>query len=368
MSVLDFQSPRETDDARQLNGRQPGQGVRRASSRQPSGVALPEVALALADRRSGMLLRHELVDFGLSRGDIERLVRHEQLIRMSGGVFAVADLAKYADQRYACRVAGHVYSSLSRDSSRLSPLAGPSSLVVDRLPLWRPPRQVFVSRGHEHGRNERHTTHSVGPVPQANLLVGVLSGDADERTFARTNTVRSLLDAARLTDFASAVGAADRALRRGLCDREELMEGAAAMTNLKGVARARRLAEIADGNAASPGESKSRVLMHELRVPIPVLQFEVGLRNGALAIGDFCWRSHRLIGEYDGRFKYGRLNPSGKPPEDVVWDEKRREDELRARGYSVVRWTTEDLRDPKRFAVILTEALERERRIAWRGR
>jgi hypothetical protein len=33
---------------------------------------------------------------------------------------------------------------------------------------------------------------------------------------------------------------------------------------------------------------------------------------------DFCWRKQRIIGEFDGKIKYGRVLKPGQPIEDVL--------------------------------------------------
>jgi hypothetical protein len=58
---------------------------------------------------------------------------------------------------------------------------------------------------------------------------------------------------------------------------------------------------------------------------------------------DFYWEEHKTIGEFDGKIKYGRLLKPGQRIEDVIFDEKVREDELRDLGLQVVRWLWNDL-------------------------
>ncbi|MBK8468782.1 MAG: hypothetical protein IPL45_03020 [Actinomycetales bacterium] len=55
-----------------------------------------------------------------------------------------------------------------------------------------------------------------------------------------------------------------------------------------------------------------------------------------------------VIVEFDGRVKY--VNAA------VLWDEKRREDALRALGYEVVRVTWADLEHPERVASLIRAA------------
>jgi hypothetical protein len=53
---------------------------------------------------------------------------------------------------------------------------------------------------------------------------------------------------------------------------------------------------------------------------------------------------HRLLGEFDGKVKYGRLLKPGEHASDVVFREKQREDALRrVTGFSMIRITWADL-------------------------
>ena len=58
---------------------------------------------------------------------------------------------------------------------------------------------------------------------------------------------------------------------------------------------------------------------------------------------DFCWEEKKTIGEFDGKIKYGRLLKPGQRIEDVIFDEKLREDALRDLGWQIVRWLWRDL-------------------------
>ena len=85
-------------------------------------------------------------------------------------------------------------------------------------------------------------------------------------------------------------------------------------------------------------------------LPPPVPQWEARDADGRL-VGrtDFGWPKHGVVGEFDGMVKYSRAL-TGQDPAEAVFDEKRREDALRALGLTVVRWTWHDL---AQFAPIL---------------
>jgi hypothetical protein len=108
------------------------------------------------------------------------------------------------------------------------------------------------------------------------------------------------------------------------------------------------------------GESRSRVLLDRLGLAPSALQFEVRTAVGRL-VGrtDFAWEEERVLGEFDGRVKYGRLLRPGQQPGDAVFAEKRREDALRAEEWSVVRWTWSDLEAPGVLSRWLQRALGR---------
>jgi hypothetical protein len=60
-----------------------------------------------------------------------------------------------------------------------------------------------------------------------------------------------------------------------------------------------------------------------------------------LGISDFRWG--RLLGEFDGMVKYGRLLRPGQTAADAVISEKIREDRMRAQDRGMFRWIWADL-------------------------
>jgi hypothetical protein len=79
-------------------------------------------------------------------------------------------------------------------------------------------------------------------------------------------------------------------------------------------------------------------------LPAPELQREMFGPDGRLiARVDFCWEEQKTIGEFDGKIKYGRLLKPVQRIEDVIFDEKLREDALRDLGWQIVRWLWRDL-------------------------
>ena len=79
-------------------------------------------------------------------------------------------------------------------------------------------------------------------------------------------------------------------------------------------------------------------------LPRPELQREIFGPDGRLiARVDFYWDEHKTVGEFDGKIKYGRLLRPRQRVEDVIFDEKVREDAVRDLGLQVIRWIWQDL-------------------------
>lgn len=176
---------------------------------------------------------------------------------------------------------------------------------------------------------------------------------------AVTSIPRTMVDLARTLEPSRAAVPGDEVVRRGWST-DDLMVAARRATRWPGVRRARRLIPLLDGRSESAGESRSRIIISRLGFPAPQLQHELFDRAGRLvARGDFAWPELQLLGEYDGRIKYGADNSSGRRPEEVVWSEKIREDAVRDLDWQVVRWTTYHLDHPTEFAALLDRAFRR---------
>ena len=80
-----------------------------------------------------------------------------------------------------------------------------------------------------------------------------------------------------------------------------------------------------------------------------MLQFEVRNECGTIVgIADMAWPDHGVLGEFDGKVKYGRLLRPGETPGDAVFREKQREDEMRRlTGWVFVRLIWSDLGRPR---------------------
>lgn len=177
-----------------------------------------------------------------------------------------------------------------------------------------------------------------------------------------TNLARTAADLARELNPDWAVAVLDAALRAGLSP--SALTGQLDHSRRRpGNAKARAASEFADPRAESPGESLSRWAFALGGVPTPELQHEVWHRGRLVGRSDFGWPEAGVLGEFDGRVKYGRLLRPGQSVEDVVVQEKRREQELVDLGYIVIRWLWADLARPDALCGRVLRALERGRRM-----
>ncbi|MFL6133575.1 MAG: hypothetical protein ACJ72A_12255, partial [Nocardioidaceae bacterium] len=141
---------------------------------------------------------------------------------------------------------------------------------------------------------------------------------------------------------------ADSALHAGRVDADELAATLHSLRPCTGSRTVDIVLRLADKRAESVGESRARFLYWSQGLPRPEVQFDVLDRDGRL-VGtcDLAWPRHRLLFEFDGRIKYGRLLKPGEEPGDVVFAEKVREDALRrATGWAVERAIWADLSRP----------------------
>lgn len=185
-----------------------------------------------------------------------------------------------------------------------------------------------------------------------------LTVETESRAGIRVTTCsRTVVDLARERPFATALAAADHALRAGLVTEEELALLVASLGPRRGVRGARHVVAHASGLAESPGESLSRARMIEIGLVLPALQAEMRDSRGLIGRVDFWWPTLGIVGEFDGRVKYRQDGVDDRrSPDDRLWDEKLREDRLRAAGSRVVRWTWDDAWDVARFADVMRRA------------
>jgi hypothetical protein len=173
-----------------------------------------------------------------------------------------------------------------------------------------------------------------------------------------TSPARTCGDFAVARKFESAVVTIDSMFRvlpaLGSADVQSALDGRG---DSRGIVMASRAIEFSSGKSESVLESISRVAIHELGFPAPVLQKEFRDAQGLIGFADFCWIKERIIGEADGAVKYlDERFRGGRPAERVVYDEKLREDRMRRVGRGFTRWDWAIATDRQAFEKRLTDA------------
>lgn len=283
---------------------------------------------------------------GQSRTRLVRMARAGELVRVRHGAYASAIEADAIGRHRQLIEA--TWPLLAGDAV----LSHSSAAVLHGLPVWQSMLGSVCAVRPEGGHGGR--TRSLH-MRQSGLSAGdvtVVDG------YRLTSMARTAVDQACVLRHDRAVATMDAALRLGV-PRDDLSRAVSAARGRHGVGVARSALGFADGLAESVGESVSRVLMAQVGIPAPELQVNVfdDLGNW-LARGDFGWREHGVVGEFDGRVKY-----VGEPEEvaRVVMSEKSREQAIRDAGWIVVRWTWRDLGDPAAFRRRIMGALDLRR-------
>lgn len=164
-----------------------------------------------------------------------------------------------------------------------------------------------------------------------------------------TTPLRTWVDIARFGSLTDSLAVGDDGVRRGLFTIADLADAAGASAG-RGCRLMSVAAQLVDGIRETPLESWSSACFHEWSLPAPQLQAViVDDRGGFIGRVDFLWKHARLIGEADGALKYDDRRSN--------YEEKRREDALRALGYQVIRWGWGDLRRPQELRRRLESAL-----------
>ena len=306
--------------------------------------ALQEIAL-----REGAFLRREAVEAGVDDAALKRGVRSGLLVKVRHGAYTFAAQWTASDERLR-------HLMLSRAALRVLgdrvALSHHSASAAHGLDLWDVPlAHVHVTRlDGGAGRTEGDVRHHEGFVLDTDLVT------ADGVRAVRP--VRAALESASLSGLERGLVTVDSGLRMGLFTPADLAAQHGLMQSWPGTQHLHLVTRLADGRSGSVGESRSRYFFYAHRLPAPQLQFPV--YDGAVLVGisDFAWPGLGMLGEFDGRIKYGRLLRPGEDPGDAVFREKRREDLLRRlTGWRMVRLVWADLQSPERSAAWLRSEL-----------
>lgn len=296
----------------------------------------------------------DLTELGLGNKAVRQLVKNGQLVRLRRGYYRrhlPSDSVEWRqwplsepEHRHRFLIestmptlsSGTVFSHLS--AGVLHGLPVPARLLD---------RAAVLRDGSGSGAISRTTHRRYAPLAQHDTT--------EVDGLPVTTLIRTTMDLARTLPYVDAVAAVDAALAKGV-SRDALLEGLASRRPNNGKARA--VVDFADPRAESPGESRCRATMKLAGLPIPTLQFAVFDAKGArVARTDFAWEELGVVGEYDGLTKYGRLLKPHQDVDEVVGDEKMREQRIRDCGWWIGRWIDQDLRDIDRFRASVLKTL-----------
>lgn len=174
-----------------------------------------------------------------------------------------------------------------------------------------------------------------------------------------TTVERTVWDVIRTVPTDAALAIADAAFRlvsaderadpRGPARLREALFDRCAAKGVRGVRPARRIADIADGRAESPGESVTRLRLLQLGFEHIDLQVPVIGPDGQTYRADLELQEEGVFVEFDGIAKYRDSEMMrGRSLDDLLLAEKRREDWIRGvTGKRIVRVMAEHIASPE---------------------
>ncbi|GAA3731675.1 hypothetical protein GCM10022239_05330 [Leifsonia bigeumensis] len=291
----------------------------------------------MSDIDAQLRYARDLGDSFPRREDLARSATSGRLHRVARGAYLPADVWTALDDRKKYLTLIRAVATTRQFRPVLSHL---SAAAIHGLPMvgaW--PSTVHTIVGQTAGGRSRNR------VVKHSLLLD----DADvveiDGLFV-TSIARTVLDVAASASPLVAVTMADRALhvdRRGqilpMTTKAALLDVWERSLPIRAHARTKGVIEFSTELADSPLESVSRVNMRVIGCPRPLLQSPFSDYRGFIGETDFDWPSFNLVGEADGDIKYlDELYRGGRSAEQVMRDERIRENRLRALKLEVSRW------------------------------
>jgi hypothetical protein len=290
--------------------------------------------ITLDQARGAVLSRETLERNRWNERDIARALRDGALRRLQRNRYVLG--ADWEDLWPESRHRLEVIAAFAemRDGGRVASYE--SAAVVWDLALYRhTPSAVHVTTSHGvhvSGRAGLRRHNDALPEQDVTTHLGIRCTTMD----------RTVFDLSRSLSFEAAVVVADAALRRAAFDgtaydldaaeewRNRMLARAARGSGLRGVRQAVAVISFADGRSESPPESVGRTQLMRLGYKRLRLQTRVPGPDGREFRVDIEIEDAGAFLEIDGMTKYrDEAMRSGRSLEDVLLDEKRREDWIR---------------------------------------
>lgn len=312
---------------------------------------LPPRLTTTSATQAGVFTTAQALDAGLDRYELVRLTNRGVLHRVRRGSYALA-----ADWLAATPDEQHV-------------LTARAVLLGLRAPCVLSHTSAVAVRGlRQHGLvgDTVHVTHDVGTGSsrrEAGVTHHIAQLPGTDRSMARglptTTDARTAIDVARTQPLSAAVVVADDVLSRGT-SADDLRLALFDAHDHPGARSAGRAIALADGRSESVGETLGRIAFHAVHLPPDALQMSVLTDRGPMRT-DYAWTQWRIVGEFDGLVKYGRLLKPGETASDVLVKERQRELAIERAGWGVVRFTWAELFDHELLRSRLLQAVRRSR-------
>ncbi len=291
-----------------------------------------EAVEALLLAGDGFLTTAGAMAAGVTDFELAAAVKDHTLRRVTRGVYSRPFAWDDADPRrrelehaMLCRAALLVHPDAT--------LAGHSAVLAHGLPTL----DAALSKVRLQ-RDVRQQVSTVDFVVRPGVLVPVTTevGPAVPLDWA---VIQTTLD----HGITHGVVAADAALRRGLLSHDDVRSWAARVDGWPRSSRVVSLPAFVDGRSESPGESLTRIHLRmagfELESQAEIVDPSTGQIFARL---DLVVAGTKVAIEFDGKVKYADGGT------EALFAEKKREDRLRALGYTVIRVVWSDLFAPAR--------------------
>lgn len=296
---------------------------------------------------SGNLWRtDELTDLGYGSRSIKALLDSGSLVRLRYGLYVRASVweAQSPGVRSRQLIYAHAHGTRTTSTGQFA-YSHTSAARLHSLCLWKVDDLIHVLQrvnpsSERHGRDVKCHTRAFSDDE-----IVTLNG------LRVTSLERTTADCAMMLTYRQSLIVLDHALRLG-ADRSVLQGMADSLDGRRGVRTFRRALENADARSESPGETLTRELILRLRIRPPTPQIEVMSAIGRHRL-DFAWKKEMVALEFDGKGKYFDF----KRTDEVLFEERQRENALTEEGWRFLRITWKDLFNEARFKYRLLHAL-----------